>query len=67
MKDLSTFHGLKIICLDDIFLFIYLLFLFWLCWIFVAVRGLSLVAVCGLLVVMTSLVAEHGLWVSRFQ
>ena len=41
----------------------------WLPWVFVAVRGLSLVAgsgalhfvVCGLLVAVTSLVAEHGL------
>ena len=34
---------------------------FWLCWLFVATHGLSLVAVHGLLVVVTSLVAEHGL------
>ena len=42
---------------------------FWLCWVFVAVGRLSLVAasrgflvvVHGLLVVMASLVAEHGL------
>ena len=48
-------------------LFIY----FWLLWVFVAVHGLSLVAVskrgllfvavCGLLIVMSSLVAEHRL------
>ena len=47
-------------------LFIY----FWLCWVFVAVQafslvavsgGYSLVAVCGLLVVVASLVAEHRL------
>ena len=47
-------------------LFIY----FWLCWVFVAAHGLSLVvvsrgllfiAVCGLLIAMTSPVAEHGL------
>ena len=38
-------------------LFIYL----WLHWVFVAARGLSLVAVCGLLIAVASLVAEHGL------
>ena len=46
-------------------LFIY----FWLHWVFVAVRGLSLVAVSGgysvavreLLIAVASLVAEHGL------
>ena len=45
------------------------MYLFWLCWVFVAVHGLSLVvasrgyslaAVCGLLIVVASLV-EHGL------
>ena len=44
---------------------------FWLCGVFVAVCGFSLVAVtggyslvevCGRLTVMASLVAEHGLW-----
>ena len=34
---------------------------FWLCWVFVAARGLSLVAVHGLLIAVASLVAEHGL------
>ena len=34
--------------------------LFWLRWVFVAARGLSLVVVHGLLVAMTSPVAEHG-------
>ena len=34
---------------------------FWLCWLFVASHGLSLVAVHGLLVVVASLAAEHGL------
>ena len=42
---------------------------FWLHWVFVAVRGLSLVVAsggysslqCGLLIVVASLVAEHGL------
>ena len=46
------------------------LFNFWLCWVFVAVRGLFsscgewgllFVAVCGLLTVVASLAAEHGL------
>ena len=45
-------------------------FFFWLHWVFVAARGLSLVvvsrgllfiAVCGLLIAVASLVAEHGL------
>ena len=50
---------------------IYFIFIhFWLHWVFVAVRGLSLVggerellfvAVCGLLNAVASLVAEHGL------
>ena len=50
-------------------------FFFFLHWVFVAVRGLSLVvamgaillAVCGLLIVVASLVVEHGfsIWVRR--
>ena len=44
-------------------------FYFWLCWVFVAVHRLSLaavsrgylVAVCGFLTAMASLVAEHRL------
>ena len=45
-------------------------FFFWLCWVFVAARGLSLVAasrgllfvaVRRLLIAVASLVAEHGL------
>ena len=53
----------------QLIIFIYL-FIFWLCWVFVAVRGLSLVvasggysfiAVCGLLIAVASLVAEHRL------
>ena len=45
-------------------------FIFWLCWVFVAARGLSLVLVSGellfvevhgLLIAVASLVAEHGL------
>ena len=47
----------------SIFLLFYLLFIFWLCWVFVAVQGLSLVAesggsslfaVCRLLVMVAS-------------
>ena len=41
--------------LKKINLFIY----FWLHWVFVAVRMLSLVAVRGLLIAVASLVAEH--------
>ena len=37
------------------------LFNFWLRWVFVAVRGLSLVVVRGLLIAVASLVAEHRL------
>ena len=40
--------------------FIYL-FIFWLCWVFIAARGLSLVAACRLLITVASLVVEHGL------
>ena len=49
---------------------IFFIYLFWLCWVFVAARRLSLVAaswgllfvaVRGLLIVVASLVAEHGL------
>ena len=51
-------------------IFIYLFIYLWLCWIFVAVRRLSLVAVSGgysfiavrgLLIAVASLVVEHGL------
>ena len=51
------------------FLIIYL-FYFWLCWVFIAVPGLSLVVesraytlaeIRGLLIVVTSLVAENKL------
>ena len=50
--------------------FIYLFIYFWPCWVFIAAHGLSFscgkrgllfVAVRGLLIVMASLVAEHGL------
>ena len=36
-------------------------FVFWLCWVFVAARRLSLVEVSRLLIAVASLVAEHGL------
>ena len=39
----------------------YLLICFWLCWVFVAGRRLSLVAMPWLLTAVASLVAEHGL------
>ena len=48
---------------------IFIYFYFWLCWVLI-VRGLplaaviggySLLVVCGLLIVVASLVAEHGL------
>ena len=56
------------------FLFIYLFIYFWLCWVFVSVRGLSLVvarggplfiAVRGPLTIAASLVAEHRLQTRR--
>ena len=51
------------------FLFIYLFFNLWLCWVFVAAQafsscgeqGLLFVVVCGLLIEVASLVAEHRL------
>ena len=51
----------------DLILFIYLFVYLWLHWVFVAVRGLSLVVVRGLLLAVASLVAEHGLQVRRLQ
>ena len=35
--------------------------LLWLCWVFIAAWVFSLVAVCRLLIVVASIVAEHGL------
>ena len=58
-----------VVCFFLINLFI-TLFYFWLHWVFVAARGLSLVVaiggllfvvVCGPLIAVASLVAEHGL------
>ena len=52
------------------FFYFYYVFIYWLCWAFVAVQalslvaesgGCSLVAVHGLLIAGTSLVAEHRL------
>ena len=44
-----------------LFFFFFFLIYFWLRWVFVAVRGLSLVAARGLLIAVASLAAEHGL------
>ena len=52
-----------------LYLFFFNLLYFWLCWVFVAVHGLSLVAasrgyfvaVRGLLIAVASFVAGHGL------
>ena len=53
----------------DCLLFLYKFIYFWLCWVFVVEwafslvaesRGSSLVAVCRLLVVLASLITEHG-------
>ena len=50
-------------CSSDLVFFLFLnkFIYFWLYWVFVAASGLSLVAVSGLLIVVASLVAEHGL------
>ena len=63
-------HGGNLGFKSIIYLFIYLFIYLWLCWVLLAVRGLFLVAasrgllfvaVRGLLIVVASLVAEHGL------
>ena len=36
-------------------------FFFWMHWVFVAVHGLSLVVMCGFLIMVASLLVEHGL------
>ena len=72
--DGSNQEGIQIIHGWPCFLFIYLFSVFiyfWLCWIFVAACGLSFsscgeqgllfIAVHGLLIVVASLVVEHGL------
>ena len=57
------------------FLFVCFIY-FWLRWVFIAARGLSLVAgergllfvaVHGLLIAVASPVVEHGLWAHRLQ
>ena len=65
-------HHLWILVLTLFFSFLFfflILIYFWLCWVFIAVHGLSLVAMGGgysliavhvLLIAVTSLVAEHG-------
>ena len=42
-------------------LFILFIYYFWLCWVFIAARGLLLSVVCGLLIAVASLVVKHGL------
>ena len=41
--------------------FCFVLVWFWLHWVFIAAQGLLFVAVCRLLIVVASLVVEHGL------
>ena len=50
----------------SVFLFYDVFFFFWLFWVFAATHGLSLVVMCGLLIVVASLVAEHGLLMPAF-
>ena len=58
---------LKFLCFKERFIYVYNFLYFWLCQVFVAahmaqqVGGYSLVAVCGLLTVVFSLVSEPGL------
>ena len=70
--DACELLSLKSEFLDFIFLFFKNLFIyFWLCWVFIAAGGLSLVAASGgcsslrctqgLLIAVASLVVEHGL------
>ena len=48
--------------LKKIYLFYFILyFVFWLCWVFIAAHGLSLVEVRRLLIVVASLAGEHEL------
>ena len=46
---------------EDFFFLVHLFIYLWLHWVFVAMHGLSLVAVRGLLIAVASLVAGHGL------
>ena len=41
--------------------YLFISFYFWLNWVFVAVFGLSAVVAHGLLIVVASLLADHGL------
>ena len=58
-----------------LFIYLFIYFYFWLCWVFVSVRGLSLcgkqgplfIAVRGPLTIAASLVAEHRLQMRRLQ
>ena len=45
----------------QVWLFSVFVFSFWLCWVFAAARGLSPVAVCGLFLVVSSLIVGHKL------
>ena len=47
--------------LDHMVVFFFFRLLIWLCWVFIAVCGLSLVAVGRLLIAVLSLVVEYGL------
>ena len=61
----SLFSQVKTFLLK-ILLFILFIY-FWLRWVFVAARGLSLVAVSSLLIAVASLAAEHELQARRLQ
>ena len=50
-----------------IIIIIYFFIFVWLCWVFVAACGLRLVVVPGLLIVVASPVAEHGLEMHMLQ
>ena len=58
----KCFKGLHVKALHPFsHLVLILLIYFWLCWVFAAVRGLFVVAVCGLLAAVASPIAEHRL------
>ena len=66
-KHQSTRHGggscyILRLGVNSLLLKKFILFYFWLHGLFIAVHGFSLVVVCGLLVEMSFLVAEHRLW-----
>ena len=59
---LSCMSCLYILGFFCFFLFFFFnLFYFWVCWVFIAAHRLSLVVASGLLIVVASLVVEHGL------